>query len=76
MNWRDIPTPEYGNYGGGYNTDENFLKSPIDEMDAYFKLHDLHLKHSKSKLQRYLADSTLFFNLKSVNLNNLKHPIY
>lgn len=77
MNWRSIPHPHYGNYGGGSNKGRDYTKNPIDEMDAYFKLHDLELLDANgNKVKEYLADSTLFLNLVGVELNELAYPFY
>ena len=78
MNFRKLPHPHYGNYGGRTNKgciDNQCL--PIDEMDTFFKIHDIDLKDSKgNKYLKYLADSTLFLNLTEVDLREIKIPIY
>ena len=74
MNWRSIPHPTYGNYGG--YSKESTEKLPIDQMDYYFKIHDFELSIANNKLEKYEADSHLFENLKNVELNELARPIY
>lgn len=77
INWRKIPHPVYGMYGGRSNRDPNFLKKPIDQMDYYFMVHDFGLtKANGDKYQRYLVDSQLFQNLKQLELKELSKPIY
>lgn len=77
MNWRRIPHPKYGNYGGRNNKGKLCCASPIDEMDEYFYIHDKDLNEANgNKYLEYLADSTLFLNLNDVYLKEIKIPIY
>lgn len=77
MNWRGIPHPSYGNYGGAHKSGGNYLKAPIDEMDLSFRHHDLSLYEAGSdKRLIYLADSTLFLDLTMICPLRLVHPIY
>lgn len=75
--WRKLPHPIYGNYGGRTNTNKICCKPPIDILDAYFSVHDLALDAANNnRLKEYYADYELYFNLKEVEMNEIKIPIY
>lgn len=75
MNWRDIPHPNYGNYGGGNNTGAPPVK-PVDLMDSYFMEHDFLLKKAATSEEKREADKALLKNLKKVTYMDLKYPTY
>ena len=77
MNWRRIPHPTYGNYGGRAKKGHKYLLKPIDCLDAVFMLHNISLRDSfENKYKISKADEALFENLKKVSLLRIKRPIY
>jgi hypothetical protein len=76
MNWRRLPHPYYGNYGGASNHGENYTLPPIDEMDRAFKKHDISLLLSLTSEEIFESDWELVKNLLKINIFTLKKPIY
>lgn len=77
MNWRKIPHPSYGNWGGAYNTcNKDVCPLPIDGMDAAFEIHDNDLGLAKTKEDLRMADARLYRHLKELKKSDLVHPIY
>lgn len=72
-NFRNIPHPRYGNWGGKNNLGG---KNPIDPMDALFKKHDLDLKAANLRALRHKADTDLFKGLLSLKLSELAKPLW
>ena len=75
FDWRSIPHPNYGNYGGAKNGSDTKL-DPIDWMDRAFMFHDLELKKATKDYQKDEADCNLYFKLRDGDPNTLKYPIY
>jgi len=68
FNWRKIPHPSYGNYGGAYNKCEGpSCPLPIDWMDEAFQEHDNDLGDKDP-----LADHELAIKLREGNPSELK----
>lgn len=87
FNWRKIPHPTYGNYGGAYNKCKHqiggYCPIPIDWMDTGFKNHDTALdvakKYSNKKLRKKHskdADKVLGKALRCGDPKELKCKIY
>jgi len=75
MNWRKIPHPTYGNFGGREKR-AGSGKKPIDWMDAVFEKHDLELKAAKNEVEVDEADCMLVERLLEGNPKELLFPIY
>jgi hypothetical protein len=76
MNWRKLPHPTYGNYGGRKQVGGEFIE-PIDWMDEAFRLHDLELYFAGfNSTLRDQADCNLVRRLLEGDSNKLKRPIY
>ena len=75
FNWRKLPHPTYGNYGGRKNKGK-INNLPIDWMDEAFKFHDSDLNLAKNKDQIKKADKVLLKKLKKGSNKELKYPIY
>lgn len=76
MNWRKLPHPKYGNFGGVYQTADKQVKA-IDWMDGAFKKHDYKLKAADNKDYNIkLADCELLLRLKKGSQTKLARPIY
>lgn len=78
MNWRNIPHPNYGNWGGANNTHSLKGKKvpPIDIMDSYFRKHDRLLSQAQHETQKLRADEILVRDLKKVECPSLRYRIY
>lgn len=76
INWRLIPHPTYGNFGGAYNTSHKRI-NPIDWMDKVFKDHDISLKKNKNnKENRKKADLEMLNKLKEGCPTKLYYKLY
>lgn len=76
MNWRKLPHPTYGNYGGRNKIGGKYLE-PIDWMDEAFQRHDIELYFAgfNSTLIDE-ADCNLVTRLLAGKTNKLKHKVY
>lgn len=76
---RKIPTPCYGNYGGGYRSRKD--KKPIDKMDEAFREHDLALEEIQRQINilksyRKTIDGLLAMRLKETKPKSLYARLY
>lgn len=70
MNWRKIPHPNYGNYGGARNTYDGAY-NPIDCLDAAFAAHDIELSFAVNEKMRCQADARLTHRMRGVDASTL-----